>query len=171
MKLKIYLDMDGVLTNFDKQYVKVNGIEPSLARRDTKGTDNYWDNFVLGKNFEKLDYFPGAELLLKVIKTLAEDKAVSVEILSSSGGPKYHDEVASQKVKWLKDHNIKYKANIVSGRSKKKDYADKNTVLIDDTADVIESFTKAGGQALLHKDVYVTIEKLMKIYKTFKDSL
>jgi len=169
--LKIYLDMDGVLTNFDKEYVKVNGMPPSLARRDSKGTDNMWDKFVLSNSFEKLDYWPGAELLLKVVAQLATDPDVKVEILSSSGGTKYHDSVTAQKTKWLKDHDITYKANIVAGRSKKKNYADKNSVLIDDTEDVIESFTAAGGYAILHKDVYDTIQKLMMIYKEVKNGL
>lgn len=163
--------MDGVLTDFDKEYFKVNGIAPSLARRDTKGTDEYWDKFVKSNSFEKLDYWPGAKTLLNVIAILNTDPNVQVEILSSSGGPKYHDEVAKQKIKWLKDHNIFYKANIVSGRSKKKTYADKYSVMIDDTKDVIDDFIAAGGHAILHENVNDTVPKLMEFYKEFKDGL
>lgn len=164
----IYLDMDGVLCNFDDQYIKVNGIPPSLARRDSKDTDDNWDRFVKTKSFEKLDYYPGAELLLKLIKVLSSEPGVIIEILSSSGGSHYHEEVMAQKLKWLKDHDIPYKANIVSGRSKKKNYANEHSVLIDDTEDVIDAFNKAGGTGILHKRVNETVHKLVEIYFEYK---
>lgn len=171
MMLTIYLDMDGVLCDFDKQYIKVNGTPPSMANRDRKEKDAKWLKFIEGKNFEKLDYFKNAKVLLGVIEILDSDPNVKVEILSSAGGPSNYDEVKSQKVKWLKDHNITYKVNIVTGRSKKKEYANENTVLIDDTADVVDSFNSAGGHAILHKDVTKTVEQLLKIYGKFKDKL
>lgn len=171
MKLKIYLDMDGVLADFDSEYMKVNGKPPSAARRDSKETDENWTRFVTNNSFEKLGYWPGAQLLLRVIDVLSKDPFVQVEILSSSGGAMFHDNVTAQKIKWLRDHGIKYKANIVNHRSKKKDYADEYSVLIDDTEDVIKGFTKNGGYGIMHYDVYETIDKLMAFYKKFKDNL
>jgi hypothetical protein len=163
--------MDSVLCDFDKQYIKVNGVPPSLSNRDKKERDEKWIKFISGKNFEKLDYFKGAETLLKAIDIIDSDPDVEVQILSSAGGPVNYDEVKSQKVKWLKNHNISYKVNIVKHRSKKKEYATENSVLIDDTDDVITGFKSAGGHAILHKDVTDTVGKLMQIYKDFKNKL
>ena len=86
-----------------------------------------------------------------------------MEILSSSGGKKYHDIVEASKKKWLKEHNILYKANIVPGRSYKTAYATPETILIDDTADIIDAFNKAGGHGILHKDVGDTIKIMEKL--------
>ena len=171
MKLTIYLDMDGVLCDFDKQYIKVNGVPPSLKNRDKKERDEKWEKFINSKSFEKLDYFKGAEILLKAINIIDDDPNVNVEILSSAGGALHYDEVKAQKVKWLKDHNIPYEVNIVKHRSKKKDYATANTILIDDTDDVIAGFKSVGGHAILHKDSIKTIDQLMKLYLEFKNKI
>ena len=68
--------------------------------------------------------------------------------------------MAEQKRIWLKSHYIAYKPNVVSGRKFKKDWATPDSILIDDTSDVIEAFNKASGVGILHKDAGETIEKL-----------
>lgn len=156
MKIKnVYLDMDGVLCDFEKQFIKLYGKE-ALSHRDRKEFSSNWSNFITDKNFEKLDWFPGAEELLVFIRKYD----VNVEILTSSGGKKFHDGVAEQKRIWLKSHYIAYKPNVVSGRKFKKDWATPDSILIDDTSDVIEAFNKASGVGILHKDAGETIEKL-----------
>ena len=85
---------------------------------------------------------------------------IHVEILSSSGGEKFHGEVTAQKIKWLRGHGINYKANIVPGRKHKKDWAEPTAVIIDDTPDVITAWNKAGGVGILHQDVKDTIKTL-----------
>jgi FMN phosphatase YigB (HAD superfamily) len=153
----IYLDMDGVLCDFEKRFVELYGLT-SLGKRDKKQWSNDWKDFIVNKKaFETLDWFPGGKELLAFIRKHPE---IHVEILSSSGGEKFHGEVTAQKIKWLRSHGINYKANIVSGRKKKAEYATPEKVIIDDTPDVISSFSKAGGQAILHKDVKETIKRL-----------
>ena len=152
---KIYLDMDGVLCDFEKRYFHLFDETPSETR-DKKNFNPNWKQFVKGENFATLDWYPGGKELLSFIKKYPVD----VEILSSSGGPQFHDEVARQKKVWLKMHNIAYKPNIVPGRKEKSKYAGKGIILIDDTPDVIEAFDAAGGIGILHKDVGKTIELL-----------
>jgi predicted secreted acid phosphatase len=154
-KWKIYLDLDGVLCDFEKRYTELFDSTPKEAR-DRKEFHPNWKTFVKEKNFEKLDWFPGGKELLKYVESLN----VPIEILSSSGGEKFHGEVTAQKIHWLRNHGISYKANIVSGRKKKKEFAEPNAILIDDTEDVIDDFNNAGGIGILHKDSGKTIEKL-----------
>jgi phosphoserine aminotransferase len=91
---------------------------------------------------------------------------VEVEILTSSGGLNYHEQVKEQKKVWLKKYGIAYKPHVVPGRKHKKEYATPETILIDDTEDVIDSFNKAGGIGILHKDVKETIERLESLLNT-----
>ena len=91
---------------------------------------------------------------------------MTVEILSSSGGARFHFEVVEQKDFWLRTHGIFYKINIVPGRKFKAEYAKPNVVLIDDTKEIIDSFNAAGGIGILHKDVNITIEKLESLLNT-----
>ena len=43
------------------------------------------------------------------------------------------------------------------GRRFKKDYANSNSIIIDDTWDVIENFRQNGGLAILHKNAKETV--------------
>jgi len=157
---KIYLDMDGVLCDFEKTYEALYNESPKETRERKLFSDN-WTNFVQTKQFEKLEYFPGAQDLMRYVNSLK----IPVEILSSSGGLKFHKEVSDQKKNWLKKHNINYKANIVTGRKEKAKYATPNTVLIDDTPEVIEYFENAGGIGILHK-TYGKSKTILDLYLT-----
>ena len=148
--------MDGVLCNFEKRFTELYG-KDALGARDRKNFTTNWPNFIMDGNFESLEWFPGGKELLDFIQNETDWE---VEILSSSGGEKFHSEVAAQKVMWLCDKGIPYKANIVPGRKHKTAYATPETILIDDTEDIIVNFNAAGGLGILHKDINETLAKL-----------
>ena len=156
MLKKIYLDMDGVLTDFEGAFAKLYG-KDTLKNRDKKIWTTEWPDFILNqKGFATLEYWPGALELVNYVSQLG----IPVEILTSSGGLKYHEQVKEQKIQWLEDHNIPFKPHVVPGRKHKKEYAGEGIILIDDTYDVIESFNKAGGIGILHKQLGETIARL-----------
>ncbi len=148
--------MDGVLCDFEKRFTELYG-KDALGARDRKNFTTNWPNFIMDGNFENLEWFPGGKELLHFIQYATDWE---VEILSSSGGEKFHSEVAAQKVVWLCNKGIPYKANIVPGRKHKTAYATPETILIDDTEDIIVNFNAAGGVGILHKDINETLAKL-----------
>jgi hypothetical protein len=158
--MKIYLDLDGVLANFDKRYEELFGVRPKETRQRRRHFWNNWETFINGKNFETLDLMPDATELLVVVESLK----VPIEILTSSGGHQYHEEVKQQKINWLKNKGIPYKPNVVPGGVKKAEFAAPWNILIDDTEKVIEAYRKAGGTAILHKNVAETISALYKLH-------
>ena len=158
--MKIYLDMDGVLADFESRYVELFGVRPQDTQANNSHFWKNWRPFVAGKNFETLDFNKGAVELLAYVASLN----VPVEILSSSGGGYLHDVVVPQKLKWLESKGITYKANIVPGGAKKAEFAGPWNILVDDTLRVVENYRAAGGTAIHHKDASDTIKQLGKLY-------
>jgi hypothetical protein len=160
--MKIYLDMDGVIANFSKRYEELFGALPAGERRGQAHFDKNWDDFVLGNNFTLLEQMPDAQELIEFVFSLG----VPVEILSSSGGTKYHDAVRAQKIEWLSKHNLFVPKNIVPGGHLKGRYSYGNpwNILIDDTPRVIENYRKSGGTGILHTSAKDTIEQLKKLH-------
>lgn len=149
---KIYLDMDGVISDFDKRFFELFG----HSANEVKGTftkSDLWEKFVNGGNFETLDWFPGGERLLEYLREFD----VPIEILSSSGGAEYYDLIAEQKTNWLRNNNILFPVNIVPGKRYKKDYANSSHILIDDTERNIVEFIECGGFAIHHRDATTTM--------------
>jgi hypothetical protein len=156
---KIYLDMDGVLCNFERRYFELYKELPG-SMRDRKEFNVHWHDFIATKQFETLDWYPGGKELV----AFCFESDVPIELLTSSGGNKYYDEVARQKIVWLENNGLgKLKANVVPGRKHKAEYATPNTILIDDTQDIIQSFNAAGGIGILHKEIGNTLMMLEKL--------
>lgn len=162
--LKLYLDMDGVLCDFEKKFKDYYGSQ-SLSKREQKQNSGEWEDFILiKKGFEDLDMLSGGKQLLDFVR---QHPQFHVEILSSSGGQKLHGEVTAQKIRWLRKNGINYKANIVPGKKLKAEYAEgPNTILVDDTEENTRNFTKAGGIGILHKNTDETLKKLKEILDT-----
>lgn len=158
--MKIYLDMDGVLTDFEKRYNELFGIKPEEV---TARTAHFWRNFepfIEGGNFRTLDKHPHADQLLQFV----HEMRVPVEILTSSGGDKHHERVSADKIEWLCNNGIPYKANIVPGGSKKALLAQPWHILVDDTLHVVEKYRVAGGTAILHYDIDETLKELARLH-------
>ena len=106
--IKLYLDMDGVLCDFDKRYIELFDETPGSSR-DKRNFSGNWIEFIEGENFATLDWNPGGQELLAYVRTLPKD--IEIEMLTSSGGMKYHNEVTIQKTQWLCERGIEYKIN------------------------------------------------------------
>jgi hypothetical protein len=158
--MKIYLDMDGVLTDFEKRYDEMFGIRPKEVKSRTAHFWRYFEQFITTGQFKTLDKHKDADKLLQFVHELR----VPVEILSSSGGEKHHECVVAQKEAWLRNNGIDYKANIVPGGSKKAAFASPWHILVDDTLHVIEKYRAAGGTAVHHYDIDVTLKELSRLH-------
>lgn len=151
----IYLDMDDVLTDFSNTYHKVIGIDPRTITPD-EWADN-WGKWVEGGYFVSQPMLPGANNLLCYIAALG----VKTEILSSTGGPDYFDQICDQKKRWLERWGIPYHANFTPGKKFKSEFATPHRLLIDDKESIIVKFREAGGHGVVHRgDMNLTILEL-----------
>lgn len=144
--ITVFLDMDGVLANFHKEYA-------DYAKEHVNDRKKFRQAVLEHKIFERLEKMPNADLLLNRVAGL-DPRHFKVEILTSKGtfDPFQGDEAKRQKLVWLKKHGIPYNANFTRNKEEKANFAHKDAILIDDSIGCIEPFIAAGGIGILHAD-------------------
>ena len=144
---KIYVDMDGVLCNFERRYEERYGKLDEKSRK-TNFRSNF-DDFIKTKQFATLDPMPDFKHLVAYLTAL---RGIPKEILSSTAYEETYEEIKGQKEKWLHDHNIMWPANFVPGKRHKYKFATPDSIIIDDTESVISDWNKAGGIGIHHRN-------------------
>lgn len=71
--------------------------------------------------------------------------------------PVQGEEAKRQKMKWLDDHNIPYRANFSRSKQEKAKWATPTSILIDDSSGCVAPFITAGGHGILHVSASETI--------------
>jgi len=149
--ITLYLDMDGVLCNFDKAY-------RSLRTHATDGK-RFRAAVMEYKIFEELEFMPDTQELLNYVTKL---ESINIEILTSMGTFEVDqgNEAKIQKQKWLDKWNIPYKANFVRSKEEKSKYAHDRAILVDDSPGCINPFNIKGGHGILHTRSSDTIQQI-----------
>ncbi len=147
MMITLYLDMDGVLCNFDKAY---RTYDPQKADRK-----RFRQAVMEYHIFEDLEFMPDTQELLNHVSKLRD---IDVQILTSMGTYEslQANAAKTQKMRWLDKHNIPYKPNFVRTKTEKAQYATPSSILIDDSVGCITPFVAAGGHGILHTNASQT---------------
>lgn len=154
--ITLFLDMDGVLCNFDKAY---RAIDPEKADRK-----KFREAVFMHKIFEDLEFMPDTQELLNFVAKL---EGINIEILTSMGtyDAQQGNEAKYQKMHWLNKHNIPYKANFVRAKQEKANFAHDRAILVDDSPGCINPFNVKGGHGILHTK---STESIQQIHDTIR---
>ena len=142
MDYKIFLDMDGVLVNFDQQFQELTGMMPREFE-SKYSSDEFWEKIDgAGVGFWRgMKWMPGGEALYN--RASQHDHA----LLSS---PSRSEVSKIGKRLWRRDKTPDTKLILARSYNKRK-YAAPNHILIDDRADNIQQWRDAGGIGILYK--------------------
>jgi len=154
MKYKIFLDMDGVLVDFDQQFKDITGMYPKeFELNHTIG--EFWKAIdKSGVGFWRgMKWMPGGESLYK--RASQHDHA----LLSS---PSRSETSKIGKRLWRRDKTPNTKL-ILSLSHLKKNYAAPNHILIDDRESNIQQWRDAGGIGILYKSADQVNKELDKL--------
>lgn len=152
-KYKIYVDMDGVLVDFDGGYEKLTGMTTRAA--DEKGPEFFWKPISKAgaKWWITLNWMPDGKQLWDYVKKY------NPELLSA---PSREEASKMGKRVWVKRELPGVKL-ILKSADKKQEFASPNSILIDDREKNIEQWKSAGGVGILHTDAASTIKKLKEL--------
>ena len=153
---KIYVDMDGVLSDWEAQFKRYSGGIPVDTYDNLHGKQNRFN--LVNKNspeyYANMPWMKDGKLLYNFVNSFP-----NVQILSHA--PDAKSKIGKQQ--WLKDKGITFEANLVPNRKDKSKFATDDSVLIDDREDVVNDFINAGGKAILHTNSIDTINQLKEI--------
>lgn len=159
-EFKIYVDMDGVLADFDMHFESLFKVNPHEFKQ-MHGAEAFWKKIYSVENyFKNLPLFPETKWFWGEICNLSPHV-----IILSSPSKQNTESCVNQKMLWVKEH-LSDDAGFCPGmifESKKFKYAGENCILIDDTLHKIQPWSDAGGIGILHvNDHKRTIEVLKK---------
>ena len=154
MDYKIFLDMDGVLVDFDKQFEELTGMPPREFE-SKHSTEKFWEEIDgAGVGFWRgMKWMPGGEALYN--RAAQHDHA----LLSS---PSRSEVSKIGKRLWRRDKTPNTKL-ILARSYNKKNYAAPNHILIDDREDNIQQWINAGGIGILYKSPEQVNKELDKL--------
>ena len=157
-KYKIYLDMDGVIVDFNKRFTELAGMGPR-EYESTFGKEKFWD-FIDSKEkgggvgfWVGMDWMPGGEALYNRV-------AQHNHALLSS--PSRSESSRIGKHQWKKKYTPSTKLILALAKNK-QNYADGNNILIDDRESNIQQWREAGGIGILYKSASQVNKELDKL--------
>jgi Fe-Mn family superoxide dismutase len=151
----IYLDMDGVIADFDKRFMGLAGMGPR-EYESSFGREKFWDfidNKIGVKFWTGIEWMPEGKKLYDFVKQFDH------KLLSA---PSRNDASKIGKRMWVKKNTPGTQLTLAAAVNK-KNYADKSNILIDDRESNIQQWKDAGGIGILFKSTDQVIDELKKI--------
>ena len=152
---KIYSDMDGVLVDFNERFKRFSDGIPPIEYEQKFGKEKFWElidgtgvRFWVG-----MDWMSDGKQLWNYIKKYEP-------ILLSSPSRSNYSRMGKRI--WRK-RNLPSTKLILAQAANKQNYADPDSILIDDRESNIDQWIKAGGIGILHTDTASTISKLKEL--------
>ena len=163
--VRIYIDMDGVLADFEKGIRELCHMEPQSqnGKRSVILDDLMWEAIRKVDHFYgRLDLMPGAKEMFSRIESAYGDKC---EILT--GIPREERGIvtaAQDKIDWTRRLlSGTVKVNTVCRKDKIRFCTGPEAVLIDDRERTILEWRELGGTGILHVGAGETLEELEKM--------
>jgi len=161
--LKIYMDMDGCLTDFDKSvqdgFLRQWNKDNKTKIKDGWGFEAKYGPKIFWTEIEKmgLEFWSEMPWTKDGKKLWNFVKNMNVEILST---PSKEPDSLKGKYIWCERELGDVKVTLTRQKQNK---ANSKSILIDDLKKNIDKFTAAGGIGILHKNTEDTLTKLKKI--------
>ena len=160
---KVYLDMDGVLANFNQRFRDLSGMEPKEFE-NKYGKKAFW-NLIDEEN--KIKFWVGIPVMDGAAALVNAVKDYDYELLTSPSAKK---QSYLGKILWVRNHTgsvFPSKPRINFKRAKEKHEVkpqlSQTDILIDDREDTIGRWNAAGGTGIVYKSIGQVLSDLKKL--------
>ncbi len=160
---KVYLDMDGVLADFDQRFRDISGMEPR-EYENKYGRKAFWD---LIDEENKIKFWVGIPVMDGAAALVDAVKDYDYELLTSPSAKK---QSYLGKILWVKNHigsvfPSKPRINFKRAKEKHevKSQLSQTDILIDDREDTIGRWNAAGGTGIVYKSIGQVLNDLKKL--------
>jgi len=158
---KIYVDMDGVVADFDQRFRNLSGMAPKEFEKK-HGKNAFWD-FIDEEH--KLKFWVGIPPMSDAQTLIDFVSKHDYEMLTA---PSIKKQSKMGKALWIRNHTNKGlfpSKPIVNYRpaKRKHEFATRTAILIDDKPSTIDSWNAKGGIGILHTSAASTIAQLKKL--------
>jgi len=160
----IFIDMDGVLTDFERRFEQFAGVTPdeymsqkTIQVGEKKANEEFWnlvDKQIGVRFWAGMPWMPEGEKLYKYIKKYKPT------ILTS---PSREESSRIGKGVWVKRNMSGVPVKFGYGADGKAKFAGPNKILIDDREDNISAWKAAGGIGILFKSTEQVKNELSKL--------
>lgn len=149
--MRCFLDIDGVLANFNKRAFEALGLPYSVDHPALH--EWHWYKYF-GLNFDEFDsvcgidfwagvqWMPDGKDILAVVEHTFDDVYLLTTPMPNSGS-------GTGKILWIERHLPEYKKRLIITQASKSLFAGPNAILIDDKDENIDEFITAGGNGVL----------------------
>lgn len=156
MTRSLFLDVDGVLADFDGGFRAITGLSPEEFEH-AHGKGNFWKTIAKSGDFYfKLDLLPGAMEMVDTVRHLQPTLLTGLPIGNWA---------APQKRRWAARHFPDLEIITCMARDKWK-YGQPGDVLVDDRISACEPWEeRAGGTFILHRSPEESLAKLSDYFE------
>lgn len=172
--MKIFLDLDGVLADFDRHALRCFGIEcadMNISTADMTPAQREREDRLYRAMYEHEDFFGSIPLMEDAL--LLVDRVYEIDpgfrILTAAPAPRdfaldIFERSKASKLDWCRRHLGLDESRVIVCRSRDKHLQVRDSshlhVLIDDRPRNIERWTAAGGTGILHVEAKTSIDLL-----------
>ena len=150
--MTLYLDLDGVLADFDKAAGYSLGTDNIYKYEFVWGSQKFWQKIKANPHF-----FAELELMPDAIRLFNAVEHLNPVILTALPGAGFED-VAKQKEEWV---NVKFCCPVITCQTlEKPEFCKAGDILIDDRAVNRDAWLRKGGTYIIHTTVERTIGTL-----------
>lgn len=159
----LYLDMDGVVADFNEYAYRVHGFAPEVEYADDE-----WNQIAKNERlYRDLKKTPYADELVEYCKKFSEVNNYTICFLTAVPKSNKLHWAFTDKVEWARTHFADIPVHFGPYSKDKHFHCKRDDILIDDRMSNVKEWRNVGGMAILHENLDKTIGELRKISNYF----